>query len=198
MAHVAALQLLRRRPRRFGREDLAIAAGHVHRPLDRIEDEELRLRAEVRDIAETGRLEVGLGALRERARVALVALAVGRLDHVAGEEQRRLVHERIDARRRGIGQQQHVGRLDPLPPGDRRAVERVAVLELALVEHGRGDGDVLHHAGQVAEPEVDELIRSVGQHLHDFLGPGHGLLLFCITIRPSVLPERDFTTVATV
>ncbi len=67
------------------REDLAVAARHVDRPLDGVEDEELGLGAEVRGVAEAGRLEVGLGALGERARIALVALAVRRLDHVAGE-----------------------------------------------------------------------------------------------------------------
>ena len=37
------------------------------------------------------------------------------------------------------------------------AVEGVTVLELALVEHPRGDRHVLHHPRQVAEAQVDEL-----------------------------------------
>ncbi len=74
--HVAAFELLGRRPRRFTRKYLAVAARHVDRPLDGVEDEELGLRAEIRDVAHAGRLEIGLCALGERARIAFVALAV--------------------------------------------------------------------------------------------------------------------------
>ena len=51
--------------------------------VDAVEDEEFVLGTEVRDVGDAGRLEIRLGALGERARVALVALAVGRLDDVA-------------------------------------------------------------------------------------------------------------------
>jgi hypothetical protein len=78
VAHVAALELFRRRPRRFRREDLAIAARHVDRPLDGVENEELGLGPEVRDVADAAGLEISLRALGEGARIALVALAVGR------------------------------------------------------------------------------------------------------------------------
>ncbi len=71
-------------------------------------------------------LEVGLGALGQRARVALVGLAVARLEHVAGQEQRRLFEERIDVGRVRVGHQLHVRGFDALPAGDRRAVEGVA------------------------------------------------------------------------
>ena len=98
VAHVAALELLGGRPGGLGREHLAVAARHVDRPLDRVEDEELGLGAEVGDVAEAAGLQVRLGALGERARVALVALAVGRLDDVAGDVERRLVDERVEDR----------------------------------------------------------------------------------------------------
>ena len=51
VTHVAALELLAGRPRRLAREDLAVAARHVDRPFDRVEDEELRLGTEVRGVA---------------------------------------------------------------------------------------------------------------------------------------------------
>ncbi len=157
MAHVAALELLARRPRGLLREHLAVAARHVDVPLDGVEDEELGLGAEVARVAEAGRLEVRLGALGERARIALVALAVRRLDHVARDEQRRLVHERIDVGGARIRHQQHVGRLDALPAGDRRAVERMAAVELVLRELPGRHGDVLLLAARVREAKVDEL-----------------------------------------
>jgi hypothetical protein len=151
VAHVAAFEFLGRRPRRLRREDLAVAARHVDRPLDGVEDEELGLGAEVGDVADAARLEIGLGALGERARIALVTLAVGRLDHVARDEQRRLVEERIEPRRRGIGHQQHVGRLNALPAGDRRAVERMAGLEFVAVESLGRHRDVLLLTARVGE-----------------------------------------------
>jgi hypothetical protein len=155
--HVAAFELLGRRPRRLAREDLAVAARHVDRPLDRVENEELGLRAEVRDVAQAGRLEIGLGALGERAGVALVTFAVGRLDDIAGEEQRRLLQERIEVRRRGVGHQQHVRHLNALPAGDRGTVERVTVGELFGIEGLGRHGNVLLLAAGVGEAEVDEL-----------------------------------------
>ena len=84
-----------------------------------------------------GGLEVGLGALGERARVALVALHVRRLDDVAAQVERGLLEERVDDRRRRIRHQDHVGLLDALPTGDRRAVEALAVFEEGLVDDAR-------------------------------------------------------------
>ena len=63
MAQVAAFELFSRRPRGLGREYLAVAAGHVDRPLHGIEDEEFGFRAEVRGVAQARGLEIGLGAL---------------------------------------------------------------------------------------------------------------------------------------
>jgi hypothetical protein len=111
------------------------------RPAHAVEDEELGLRTEVGGVAQAGALHVGLGALGQRARIALVGLAVGRVDHVAGQDQRRLFEERVDVGGVRVGHQQHVGGFDALPAGDRRAVEGVARGELVFIEvrhrHGR-------------------------------------------------------------
>jgi hypothetical protein len=161
-----------------------VTARHVDLPLDGVEDEELGLGTEVRRVAETGGLEVGLRALGERSRIALVALAVRRLDDVARDEERRLVHERIDVRRARVRHQQHVGRLDALPPRDRGAVERVPRVELVLGELLRGHGDVLLLAAGVGEAEVDELDLLVLDHLEHVGGCCHaGLLLLVLTDR---------------
>ena len=167
VAHVAALELLGGRPGGLGREHLAVAARHVDRPLDRVEDEELGLGAEVGDVAKAAGLQERLGTPGERARVALVTLAVGRLDDVAGDVERRLVHERVEDRGRRVGHQQHVGGLDALPAGDRRAVERVAGLELVGIEVLGGHRDVLLLAAGVGETEVDELDLGLLDHLED-------------------------------
>src|SRR5205814_10362425 len=90
MCHVAAFVFLARRPSRLLRLDLDETAGHVDTPGDGVEDEKLGLGAEIRGIAEAGGFEICLGALGKRARVAVVALAVGRLDDIAGNVERRL------------------------------------------------------------------------------------------------------------
>jgi hypothetical protein len=145
------------RPRRLFGEDLHEAARHVHLPLDRVEDEELGLGTEIGGVAEAGALEVGLGLLRDGARVALVSLARRGLEHVAGQDQRGLVVERVHVRGIRIRHQQHVGCLDALPARDRRAVEGMPILELALVERLRRDGHVLFLALCIGKAQVDEL-----------------------------------------
>ena len=64
--------------------------------------------------------------------------------------------ERVDLRGVGIGQQQHVGLVDRLEPTNRRAVKGDAALKQVLVDSGSRNCEVLHDAGQVAEPDVDE------------------------------------------
>jgi hypothetical protein len=103
MRHVAAFVFFAGRPRSLFRFDLHRAAGHVDAPGNGIEYEELGLGPEVRGVAKSRRLEIRLGALGERARIAVIALAVRRLDHVAGDVERRLVGERVDPRRVRIG-----------------------------------------------------------------------------------------------
>ena len=170
VAHVPRLVVDARGPGRFFGLDLHEAARHVDVPGDAVEDEELGLRAEVRHFAEAGRLQVGLGALGDRARVAVVGLAVHRLVHVAGDVEHRLIGERVHARADRVRHQQHVGGLDALPAGDRRAVEGVAELELVLGEVLDRDGDVLLLAARIGEAEVDELHLLVLDKLQHVIG----------------------------
>jgi len=175
---VAALDLLARRPRGLFGVDLHEATRHVEVPGHRVEDEELGLRAEIGGVADAGGLQVGLGAARERARVARVALAVGRFDHVAGDDQRGLLAKRVHVRGGRVGHQQHVRGLDALPAGDRRTVEGVARRDLVLVEHLRRHRDVLLLAAGVGEAKIDELHFVVGNQLHHVFDGGHaGVLL---------------------
>ena len=79
-------------------------------------------------------------------------------------------------RRARIRHQQHVGRLDALPAGDRRAVERVAELELVVVELLGRHGDVLLLAARVGEAEVDELDLLVLDHFQHVGCGGHAVV----------------------
>jgi hypothetical protein len=132
------------------------AAVHGDAHLDVVENEELVLRTEQGRIGNAGGFEVGLGTLRERARVTLVALHGHGLDHVAAQIHRRLLIERIDHGGRGIRHQNHVGLVDALPAGDRRAVEHLAVAEEPLIHETRRDGDVLFLAQRVGKAEIGE------------------------------------------
>ena len=141
-------------PGALHRVDDVAAAVQLVGPAHAVEDEELVLGAEQAGVGDPGGLEVGLGALRERARVAVVALHRRRLDDIAAQQQRRLLEERIDHRRRRIRHQDHVGLVDALPTGDGRAVEHLAVDEEVLVDHAGRDGDVLLLAARVREAQV--------------------------------------------
>mmetsp|Transcript_36595 Transcript_36595/g.84874 ORF Transcript_36595/g.84874 Transcript_36595/m.84874 type:complete len:214 (-) Transcript_36595:4688-5329(-) len=173
VAAVAVLVLLGGVPGAFFGLDLEERAGHLVAPAHAVEDEELGLRAEVGGIAQAGGLQIGLGALGQRARVALIRLAVGGVDHVAGQDQRRLFKEGVDVGRVRIGHQQHVRGFDALPAGDRGAVEGMARRELVFIKRGHGHGDVLLLATGVGEAEVDELDFVLLHQVHH-IGDGLG------------------------
>ena len=80
------------------------------------------------------------------------------------------VAERVDEGGGRVREQHHVGLVDRLEAADRRAVEHQAVVEDALVERLGRDVEVLHDAGQVAEPDVDELDVLVLDVLQDLVG----------------------------
>jgi hypothetical protein len=140
-----------------------------------VEDEEFVFGAPQRGIGDAGRLQVGLGALRERARVALIALHRRRLDDVATQVQRRLLEERIDDGGARIRHEDHVGLLDALPAGDRRAVEALAVLEEGVVDHAGRHGHMLFLALRVGEAEVNVLDALFLDQLEDVSAGAHGI-----------------------
>jgi hypothetical protein len=68
----------------------------------------------------------------------------------------RIGGERIQERGARVGQQHHVGFVDALPAGDRRAVEHLAVFEQARFDDRLREGHVVLHAAHVGEAQVDE------------------------------------------
>jgi len=108
-------------------------------------------------ITDTGGLQVGFSAVGDGAGIAVVALAVGGVDHVAGQNQGGFFEERIDVGGVGIRQQQHVGSLNALPARDGGTVEGVAAFELVFVEGRHRHANVLFLALGVSKTEVDEL-----------------------------------------
>ena len=65
--------------------------------------------------------------------------------------------ERVQHGGLGLGNDEHVAFVDPLPAADAVAVEPQAILEDVLVEFIDGDGEVLPEAGEVHEAEIDGL-----------------------------------------
>ena len=140
-----------------------------------VEHEELGLRAEEDGVADAGRLEIGLGLLGDAARVAVVGLAARRIENVAGDDHRGGGEERIHARRGRIGHQRHVGFVDRLPAGDRRAVEHQPLSECVLVNEALIECDMLPLAARIGEAQIDIFDIIVLDRLQDILGGLHDL-----------------------
>ena len=136
---------------------------------DVVEDEELGLRSEVRRVRDAGRLQVRLGLPRDVAGVAGVVLLGDRVDDVADQRKRRPGDERIDDRRLGVGDHQHVGGVDRLPAADGRPVEAEPFLEAVLLELIDRHREVLPGADEIHELQVDHLdVLALGE-TEDFL-----------------------------
>src|SRR5438876_484609 len=75
MSFVSAFKFLTGRPCGFLRVDLVTRAGHIRRPFHRVENEELGFGTEESRVAQAGRFEIRLAALRNGARVAVIAFS---------------------------------------------------------------------------------------------------------------------------
>src|SRR3546814_10213733 len=96
--------------------DLLVVAGFE---TDIVEHEEFGFGADIDGVADAGRGDIGLGALRGRARVAGIAFAGRRLDDVAEDHEHRGRRKGIVIDRVEVGLQVHVGLVDRLPALDR-------------------------------------------------------------------------------
>ena len=108
VADVALVKLVAGDPGCLFGVDGVARAVHLGVPLDVVEHEELGLGTEVGGVADARRVQVVLCALRDGARVALVALHGGGLDDIAAQDNGGVVRERIEHRRAVVGHQDHV------------------------------------------------------------------------------------------
>ena len=159
--------------REFRRVELEAGIVGIGLVLDVVEHEELGLGAEEDRVADPHRLDHGLGLLGDAARIAVVGLAGGRLEHVADQHHGGLGEERIDGGGCRIGHQAHVGLVDGFPAGDRGAVEHLAFGEGLLFDHGDVEGDVLPLAARIRESKIDVFHVVVLDHLQDVFGRSH-------------------------
>ena len=139
------------------------------RVVDALEVEVLELRSDVEREAQVRRaLQL---ALQHAARVSVERRSVRVVDVAEhpGHGLLRLPRDQLE--RRGVGDRDHVGLLDPAEPLDRRAVEAHALGERAL-ELLRGDRERLQEAEHVGEPQPDEPDAVVFDGAQDVVGFG--------------------------
>src|SRR3546814_9522232 len=97
------------------RLDLDKAARHIVVPGDAVKDKELWLGTKIGCVAQAAGLKISFGALGQGAWVAVITLQVRWLDHIAGQIQRRLFTERVQACRLGIRRsEEHTSELQSL------------------------------------------------------------------------------------
>ena len=134
---------------------VAVVVGLVE--ADAVQDVELRLRAEVGALGQSGGFQVRLGFLRHVPWIARVHLAGHRVLDVADNAQRRDRGERVLERRCRVRHQQHVALVDVLEAANARPVEPDAFAEGVRAEFPGRDREVLPEAGEVHEFQVNDL-----------------------------------------
>ncbi|MNT37441.1 hypothetical protein D3C72_1735800 [compost metagenome] len=137
---------------------------------DGVENKEFQFGAKVANRGKTGLPEVQLGLACDMARIARVRLVQDRVQHVADQRQRWCRAKRIDECRGRVRPDQHVGLVYFLEPTNGRPVEPDAGREQIVVDFRQRDREMLPCAGQVGEPEVNDLDRVLLDQSDDFSG----------------------------
>ena len=136
---------------------------------DVVEDEELGFGADEAGVGDARALEVVHRFASDVARVARVVFAGDRILHVADDAERGDRGERVDERRIGLRQEEHVALVDRLPAADAGAVEAEALFEDFFVELRNGNREVLPDAGEIHEAHVDGFDIAFAAHRQDRL-----------------------------
>jgi len=151
-----------------------LVEGTVHRGVESnvVEDVELGLGAEKAGVSDTGAGQVLLGLAGNIARVARIGLQGERVVHEEVARHRLSTAERIDPGGAHVGQQRHVGLVDRLETLDGRSVEGHAAGQRFRRDGRSRHGEVVHQAGEVAEPDVEDLDVVVLDVSDQFFGGG--------------------------
>ena len=165
----------------FGR-DFVTGFVHIGFKFYAVEDEEFRLGAEVCRVADAGRFQIGLGAAGDGARVAVIALSVGGVDNVAGNDDGNIIIKRIDEGCRRIGTQLHIGSLNAFPAANGRTVKRLTVFEplFGVFQHDAcRHGKVVLLAFGIGKAQIDKagfafFNQFYGVFNRHFSAPGKG------------------------
>ncbi len=167
VAGVRAVGLRAAGPLTFAAVDVVIRFVLVLIEADAVEDEEFRLRSEMSDVGDAGRLHVGFRFAGNVARILGIVFARDRILDVAGHRQR-MQHERVNDGRFRLRHDEHVAFVDRLPTPHRRAVEAETLFKTPLGQGLDGDGEVLGRTGKVHETQIngpDFTFAAKGQNL---------------------------------
>src|SRR6202040_1377931 len=115
---VAAAFLAARIPGAFVAVEEVVAGVLILIEASAVEDEELKLGAEVRGIGNARLLHVIDGLARDEARIAAVVLPGQRILDAADKDERGFFEKRVDEGGLGLGNDEHVGFVDGLPAAD--------------------------------------------------------------------------------
>ncbi|MCY1235187.1 hypothetical protein D9M72_477940 [compost metagenome] len=169
VAQVSAFFFAAGVPVRFFGVDLVEAALRRGLVLDVVEDEELGFRREERGVGDAGGREVGLSLLCHAAGVAVVRVT-GAGVHDGEVQSERLLHaERVQERRGDVRDELHVGLGDALEAADGRTVEELAIDEEVCINALSRHVEVLLHAREVGEADIDKLNIFVLDELEDLV-----------------------------
>ncbi len=157
VAKVAAAVLGSGVPGAFDRVDVVVPGVRARLEPRRVEDVELRLRAEEGRVADAGAAQVLLGLARDVAGVAAIGLAGQRVVHEECQVEGLVGAERVEHRAGRVREEEHVRLVDLLETADRGAIKHQALREDLLVEDLDRHGEMLHRSRQVAESDVYEL-----------------------------------------
>ena len=144
-----------------------------------IEDVELQFRSPVAHFRNSTIFQIAFCLLCDIARVAAVALARDRIEHIADQIQSGNFKNRIHTGRLRVGDQQHVTFVDQLESADTGAVKTDAFLKQVVAQVLHGDREMLPDSKEIHELQIHNLHPCLSREFLHFtwsLGHDFGLL----------------------
>jgi hypothetical protein len=137
---------------------------------DVVEDEKLSFGTKKSGVGDPGLLQIGVGLSSDIAGIATVVLASQWVLDVADQHEGREFRERVDKRRRGVGNQQHVAFVDLLPTTDARSVKPLAVQKSVFSQTANGNRGVLPRPDEVHKTQINRTNALFAAQRENFLG----------------------------
>src|SRR5262245_50407518 len=114
---------------------------------DLIEDKEFGFGTEVTGVRNSGKLEIALCALSDRARVHLISFLCHRFNGIRKHAQSRFFKKGVNPETTGVWYEQHVRFIDRRPAAKAGGIEADARLERVFIELIDRHGNVMPTAG---------------------------------------------------
>ena len=163
-------------PCAFDIVDSNVGTGDRRSETDVIEQEEFRFWPEQYGVGNASGTQVIFSALRDGARVTVIALQGTRFKDVATDNQGRIGEERINHCGGCVWHQHHVGFVNAFPAANRGAVKHFAFFEEFSIHLMSRDSDVLFFTFGIGEAQINKLHFVLVQH-RQYVFSGHTLTL---------------------